>query len=443
MVSSPRLNTPIAPWFHRDGLGLFLHWGPCSVGEIEISWSMFESHKGKPNPYWPVEKYDALADRFDPQNFNPDVWMEAVAKAGSAKYVVIHHAALRRLRPVAQRLWETSARSRKMHGRDLVGPFVDACRKHGMKVGFYYSPTDWHYNPPGWPHRAFPRRDPDFHYAQPKRVGLPQYVDMHLPEIQKYFEQFYPYVKGQVTELLTRYGKIDVLWWDGYDWPDGVDLHSEEMEAYCRKLQPGIVMNDRYVSWEGKRHHGDYNTELEAKDPSQRPPGAWEQCQQICVGWSYRGPDAPCHPASYVIERLVRDRAWGGNYLPDFGPRADGRTPAPAHYAIMRKDGGVDEVWRRFGVRDVDGGPYPEKSDAPVTIKGKTWYVHFLSRQQRTATLSGRPEPHAAQSCCAPAKKQVGKKDGDTLALVTLPGEPATDFDEVVELTCNASAGSA
>jgi alpha-L-fucosidase len=429
VVTNPRLNTPIAPWFHRDGLGLFLHWGPCSVAEIEISWSMFESHKGKPNPYWPVEKYDALADRFDPQNFNPDVWMEAVAKAGFkyAVYITRHCD--------GYALWPSDygdfGTKQKMHGRDLVGPFVDACRKHGMKVGFYYSPTDWHYNPPGWPHRAFPRRDPDFHYAQPKRVGLPQYVDMPLPEIQKYFEQFYPYVKGQVTELLTRYGKIDVLWWDGYDWPDGVDLHAEEMEAYCRKLQPGIVLNDRYVSWEGKRHYGDYNTELEAKDPSQRPPGAWEQCEQVCVGWSYRGPDAPCHPASYVIERLVRDRAWGGNYLPDFGPRADG-TLAPAHYAICEKMA----EWMKYGgvsVFDVDGGPYPEKSDAPVTIKGKTWYVHFLSRQQRTATLSGMPEPRSA-IVLRTGEKASWKKDGDALAL-TLPGEPATDFDEVVELT--------
>jgi len=422
-------HPPIQPWFQKAGLGLFLHWGPASVGEIEVSWGMFRNKEGS-NAYWPVEKYDALADQFNPQNYDADHWMEAAATAGF-KYsvLVVRHCDGYAMWPSEYGAFGVK---QKLHGKDLVQPFVDACRKHGLKVGFYYSPTDWHYNPPGWPHRAFPRRDSDFIYSSPQKLGIPKFVDMPIGEMQKYFEQFYVYVKGQVGEILTRYGPIDLLWWDGYEWPEGIDLHGEEMDRYVRQLQPHIVQNDRYCHWTSlKRMFGDYDTHFEAKDPAQRPAGAWEQCEQTCVGWSWRGEKAPCRPASHLIERLARDRAWGGNYLPDFGPRPDG-TLSPAHYAICDEMAG----WMKHSgvsVFDVEAGPYPERSDVPVTIKGNVWYVHFLSRQQRTATLTGVPTPKAAK-LLRTGQAVAWKEDGDRVVL-TLPAEPPTDLDEVVEVT--------
>ena len=415
-------------WFSRDGLGLFSWWGISSVGNIEIGWGIFEDI-GKPNKYWPPEKYDALADRFNPQNYNPDLWIEAAARAGF-KYCVFltRHCDGYALWPSDYGEFSTK---QKLQGRDLVRPYVEACRKYGLKVGFYYSPTDWHYNPKGWPHRAFPRRDPEMHHSQPQRLGIPKFVDMPLNEMQKYFEQFYVYVKGQVGELLTRYGTIDLLWWDGYEWPEGIDIHGEDMERYVRQLQPNIVENDRYVTWRGKKTLGDYNTDFEAKDPSKRPAGAWEQCEQVCVGWSWRGEKAPCRPASHLIERLARNRAWGGNYLPDFGPRPDG-TMSPDYYATC------DDLaaWMKYSgvsVFDVKAGPYPERSDAPVTIKGNVWYVHFLSRQQPTATLTSPNAPKAAK-VLRTGQSVAWKVEGDRLFL-TLPSAPPTEIDEVVEVT--------
>jgi alpha-L-fucosidase len=434
--SKPAQGTDTSPvhqppplWFHKAGLGLFLHWGPSSVGQIEISWGMFQNI-GAPNPYWPVEKYDALADRFDPQKYDPDRWMEAAAKA-DFKYSVL---TVRHCDGYA--LWPSEFGDRstkqKLHGRDLVKPYVEACRKHGIRVGFYYSPTDWYYNPKGWPHRGFPRRDPEFHNSSPQKIGIPKFVDMPAAEMQKYFDQFYVYVKGQVGEFLTRYSAIDLLWWDGYDWPEEVDIHGDDMERYVRQLQPNIVMNDRYCHWSDlKRKWGDYDTHFEAKDPAKRPAGVWEQCEQICVGWSWRGENAPCRPASHLIERLARNRAWGGNYLPDFGPRPDG-TLSDHHYKIC------DEMaaWMAHSavsVFDVEAGPYPERSDAPVTIKGNVWYVHFLARPQQTATLTGIPTPKAAK-LLRNGQAVAWKQDGNRLVL-TLPAEPPTDLDEVVEVT--------
>jgi len=422
-------HRPSQAWFSRDGLGLFICWGISSVGNVEIGWGLFEDI-GKPNAYWPPEKYDAQADQFNPQHYDPNLWMEAAARAGF-KYCVFltRHCDGYALWPSEYGEFSTK---QNLHGRDLVRPYVEACRKYGLKVGFYFSPTDWHYNPKGWPHRAFPRRDAEMHHSSPQKLGLPKYVDMPANEMQKYFERFYAYVKGQVGELLTRYGAIDLFWWDGYDWPAIVDIHADDMQAFARRLQPRMVQNDRYCLWSTSvRPFGDYDTHYEAKDPTQRPAGAWEQCEQVCVGWSWRGAKAPCRPPSHLIERLARNRAWGGNYLPDFGPRPDG-TMSPDFYTTCEQMA----AWMKHSsvsVLDVEAGPYPERCDAPVTVKGNVWYVHFLSRQQAAATLMGVRAPKAAR-LLRTGRPAAWKVDGDRVRLA-LPAEPPDDFDEVVEVS--------
>jgi alpha-L-fucosidase len=249
--------------------------------------------------------------------------------------------------------------------------------------------------------------------------------------MQKHFDQFYVYVKAQVGELLTRYGAIDLLWWDGYDWPEGIDIHGEDMDRYTRQLQPSMVQNDRDFIWGPNKPFGDFNTDFEGKNPTQQPTGAWEQCEPICGGWSYRGENAACKPVSHIIERLVRNRAWGGNYLPDFGPRPDG-TMSPKYYSVC------DEMaaWMKYGgvsVFDVEAGPYPARSDAPVTLRDEVWYVHFLSRQQQSATLTGVHTPKSAK-VLRTGRPATWKEEGDRVVL-TLPAPLPTGFDEVVEVT--------
>ncbi|MEN6534687.1 MAG: alpha-L-fucosidase [Bryobacteraceae bacterium] len=419
----------IQPWFQRAALGLFIHWGPCSVGQVEIGLGMFKS-KNPPNVHWPPEKYNALADRFNPQRYQPDKWMKAAARAG------FRYAVLTVRHCDGYTLWPSDygefGVKQKMNGSDLVRPYVEACRKNGIKVGFYYCPTDWNYCPKGWPHRGFPRFDPNFVYSRPERHGLRKWVDMPIAELQKnYFEQFYAHVKGQITELLTNYGTIDLLWWDGYDWPDGTDIHGREMEDYVRKLQPKIVQNDRYAIWRASKPMGDYNTDFEAKDPALRPSGDWEQCEQICEGWSYRGPKAACKPASHLLDRLARNRAWGGNYLPDFGPMEDGSMP-PAYYAIC------DEMaaWMKHSavsIYDAEAGPYPQRANTPVTVKGGTWFVHFLTANQRSASLKSVPTPKSA-ILLRTGKAVPWTKEGENVVLVPAQDD-FTPLDDVVAVT--------
>jgi len=391
-AQSPARLRGLDTWFYKAALGLFVHWGPVSVGQAEISWALFRNTNG-PNPYWPPEKYNALADKFDPQHYDPDRWLEAAARAGFkyTAFIARHYD--------GYAMWPSDYGSfgtkQKLKGRDLVRPFVDACRKHGLKVGFYYSPEDWNFCPPGWPYAGWPRAQRDFRYADPPRsAGIARFVDMKQSEFDHYFSIYYDYMKGQLTELMSNYGKIDLLWWDGLDWPDGFDIRGKEMDAHIRKLQPEIVINDRYNTTRGPRTLGDYNTDFEARDPAKRPEGAWEQCMPMCGGWSYRGVKAACQPPAYLLERLVRNRAWGGNLLANFGPRADGTMQDEFYTACDALAGWMKHS--AVSIYDIRPGSYPERCTLPVTVKDGTWFVHFVDFQRQTALLKGVNDPRSA-----------------------------------------------
>ncbi|MCX6622563.1 MAG: alpha-L-fucosidase [Acidobacteria bacterium] len=412
-------------WFTEAGFGLFLHWGICTVREVELGWGFYGDVGGKKGA-WPVENYIAQAKVFNPANYDPDLWIAAAAKAGF-RYVVLttrHHD--------GYALWPSAfgnfGTRQHMGGRDLLKPYVEACRRHGLKLGFYYSPGDWLFQPEGWPYLGYPLAKTDFRYRRPERtLGVPRYANASREELQKHFEMLYACVKGQVGELLTRYGKIDLLWWDGYDWPRGIDIHGPETDAWIRKLQPGIVTNDRYRLWSEKPTLGDFSTEFENRNPEKRPEGAWEQCEALCGGWAYSGPEATCKSPAYVVERLVRNRAWGGNYLADFGPRADG-TMAPDYYRILEELAG----WMKHSRASLDAvAPLgdPSQSDVPTTVNGSTWYLHLLG-WQRSATVRGQPDAKHAVVMRTGRPVKIEKRDG--AQTFTIPIGLRPDLDEVI-----------
>ncbi len=412
-------------WFSEAGFGLFVTWGICAVREVELGWGFYGDVGGKKGA-WPVENYIAQADVFNPDSYDPNLWMAAAAKAGF-RYAVLttrHHD--------GYALWpsEYGSFSTKEHmgGRDLVRPYVEACRRHGLKVGLYYSPCNWLFNPPGWPYLGYPLRQSDFRYRRPERtLGTPRYADATRAELQKHFEVLYGYVRGQVGELLTRYGKIDILWWDGYDWPVGVDIHGPATDAWVRTLQPGLVTNDRYRLWANRPALGDFSTEFENRNPERRPEGAWEQCEAVCGSWAYTG--AACRGTAYVLERLVRNMAWGGNYLADFGPRANG-TMTPDFYRTCEE---LAEWISHSGesLRGVLPLSKLEQADQPVTVKGETWYAHLLG-YQRKVTIAGRPKPKQATMLRTGAPADIESAGGSTV--VTMPIGLRPEMDEVIAI---------
>ena len=198
--------------------------GIDSVAGIQPSWAMIKDYPagGDPN-FHPPEKYYALADKFDPKNYDPDKWMAAARKAGFTYAVLTakHHD--------GYALWPTKYGDmntrRYLGGRDLLRPYVEACRKHGLKVGFYFSPTDWHY--PG-----YPINDVDFDYT--KRLKFSAVKDPE--QNQRNFEKFYAYTIGQLRELLTQYGRIDILWFDGISWYPFTDMRaSHNYGCWCAR----------------------------------------------------------------------------------------------------------------------------------------------------------------------------------------------------------------
>jgi alpha-L-fucosidase len=366
---------PVRKWYPEDGLGLFIHWGLSSVdGHHDLSWGMMSNTGwGGPKALTPAA-YWKLVDQFNPQDFHPEKWLKAAKDAGFGFAVLTtrHHE--------GYALWPSEYgdfnTKNNLNGRDLVREYVEACHKVGIKVGFYYSPPDWHYN----------RNYMSFGYASKGTPDKPHLGLNHEPitlakKPAGFDDKYSEYVNGQVRELMTRYGKIDLLWFDG----SSPKIISQDE---IRKLQPDIVINDR------GHGHGDYGTGYECKMPATRPVGCWEHCCGLTSCWGYQVGNENSDPqrlAAIMLSELVKCRAWGGNMLPNCGPRPTGEMPK-SYYGCMD----VLKNWmasHRESVVGVEAGCYPERANVPVTVRGKTWYLHLVpvkfSQKNDPAVLQG------------------------------------------------------
>lgn len=378
---------PDAQWYPDAGLGLFIHWGLASVKNMDISWPMIPGRalgdkkldslellrvvrekdynlNGKPPAITPSE-YWAMAKDFNPQNYNPELWIKAAKEAGF-QYVVLttrHHEGFA-LWPSVYGDFNTK---NFMGGKDLLKPYVDACRKYGLKVGFYYSPPDWH----------FDRDYMSFIYgkAYTTNPGLPK-VDADLnprttkhseEEIKQHHAAYAAMVKGQVEELLTRYGKIDLLWFDGKPpIPNGNEAITQEE---IRKLQPGIVINPRL---HGK---GDFIT-FERNPPKQDPGDTWaEFCNTWTNSWANSNTQ-PMRSNAFVLGQFVAARAWGVNYLLGVGPTSDGIFPQQV-YDNMKVVGGWMKANGR-SVQHVQQLPANETASVPATAKANYRFLFVI-----------------------------------------------------------------
>lgn len=374
-----------AEWFPHAGFGLFMHWGIHSVKGVQPSWAMIKDYPagGDPDMY-PPERYYAMAADFDPDAYDPDPWMRAAKEAGFTYAVLTakHHDGYA-LWPSAYGAWNTRTR---MGGRDLLEPYIAACRNHGLKVGLYFSPRDWSFP-------EYPIGDVGFDY---NKRDTPRHI-ADAERNRERFEAFYAYTVGQLHELLTRYGRIDLLWFDGMGWDGIEDIRTAQTLAWIRELQPGIVMNDR---WGGV---GDYTTP-EWDLPEGRPFGWWENCISWNGHWGYN-PEGAFQPNAWVLDRLTRARAWGGNFLLNVGPAPDGTMP-PGYYERCAE---LAAWMAHSGPSLIGAGPSPgeDRADAAITTRGNTWYLHVPPGRSEPLSLrygekpasvvllrTGAPVPH-------------------------------------------------
>lgn len=359
-VATEISKDPARCWFPEAGLGLFVHWGLSSVnGRCDLSWGMMGNYRWTPHPLTP-NVYWKLANQFNPQDYYPGKWLQAAKDAGFGYAVLTtrHHD--------GYALWPSefgdfSTRT-KLGGRNLVREYVDACRKVGLKIGFYYSPPDWYFHRQYMSFGAGSKGTPESPH-----LGL-NHEPVVLPKEPAGFnDKYFEYVNGQITELMTRYGKIDLLWFDG---GVGPKMLSQEK---IRAMQPEIVINDR------GHGTGDFHAGPECSLPTERLKGCWEYCGELGSAWGYQLSDEKMNPRDVALRLLiplVKCRAWGGNVLVNCGPRPTGEMPEP-FYGCMD----IVKNWmaaRRESVVGVQAGPYPERANVPVTVRNKTSYLHLL-----------------------------------------------------------------
>lgn len=333
-----RTNHPDAEWFFEPTkLGLFVHFGISAVhGDCDISWGMMDNpeRKAKGNGWLTPHDYWDLANVFDPKKFDPERWLTAVREAGFSYAVLTtkHHD--------GYALWPSDAgdfsTKKYMHGRDLVGEYVKACRAAGLKVGLYYSPPDWYFNQK---YMSFMYGSGSEKFPNRPNKGIYHEVIGDIPEMPEEHRAAYcEYVNAQVRELMTRYGKIDVLWFDGAPKDTTGFVTIDDIRA----LQPGIVVNDRLWGI------GDYNTKYECRMPTERPEAKyWEACEcwHVGGGWSYVKNADKFRTIDYMMDHYSVVRRFGGNYLPNIAPDGNGEVPEGFYAAAKEFGDKIREVY--------------------------------------------------------------------------------------------------
>ena len=312
-------------WWREARFGMFIHWGVYAVpagtykGQKINRIGEWIMNRGK----IPVAEYQAFAKEFNPVKYDPDAWVR-MAKDAGMKYIVItskHHDGFALFDSKASK-WDIVDAT--PYGKDLLKPLADACRKHGLKLGFYYSHAqDWN-NPGG----SAARKVASEGWANPDSAAIDAYTAAnsgHWDPVQttKTMSQYIDDVAvPQVKELLKNYGDIAVFWWDT---PTGMtDEYADKLNALL-KMQPHIITNDRL-----KRPNfpGDYKT------PEQRIPNLseldgkdWETCMTMNETWGYKSYAHNWKSTETLIRNLVDIASKGGNFLLNVGPKADGTFP--------------------------------------------------------------------------------------------------------------------
>ena len=308
-MAYPTVNTLQTPgntkWFTHDRFGMFIHWGTYALA-ARHEWV-------KHNEEIPNEVYDKYFKHFDPDLYDPELWAKAASGAGMKYFVITtkHHEGFC--------LWDSALTDYKStntpYGKDLLRPMVDAYRAQNMRVGFYHSLIDWHHpdyivDPHIGPYRNAKNRDE-------LNAGRDQ---------MKYAD----YLHGQVRELLTQFGKVDILWFDfSYPHEDGTgkgrkDWRSEELYKMVRELMPEVILDDRLDLDEGWDIKTPEQFQPEGWVTFNGQPVVWEACQTFSGSWGYHRDEQTWKSDEQLIQMLIDTVSKGGNLLLNVGPTGRG-----------------------------------------------------------------------------------------------------------------------
>ncbi|NJP40407.1 alpha-L-fucosidase [Oscillospiraceae bacterium HV4-5-C5C] len=373
-------------WYNAARFGMFIHWGLYAI-PARGEWIRSQEEITR-------EDYMRYFEEFNPTAYHPRDWARQ-AKAAGMKYMVLtakHHDGFC--------LWDTDTTDFKATntrcGRDLIKEYVEAVRAEGLKVGLYYSLLDWYHE--DYPHYK-DRQHPLRNHPECGNEG-------------RVWERYVAYMHEQVRELCSRYGQIDVLWFDfSYDDLVGEKWGATQLVEMVRSLQPQVIIDNRLeASGEGfgslasghpTPYHGDFVSPEQIIPPDgisdvYGNPLYWEACITMNNHWGYCGTDLAFKPAGMLIRKLVECVSKGGNLLLNVGPDANGRIPARSEEILRHIGAWMDRnAASIYGCGQAAGLPKPDFGR--YTRKGQHLYYHLYENAVGPMPLPGLKESEIRQ----------------------------------------------
>lgn len=466
-ASYKRTTSPDAQWYPEAAFGMFIHWSIISVKERDVSWPMIagfnRTWSTKPPAKEEVEKYLKegnyfagniceknnncltpsqywdLAKEFNPSSYNPETWAKQAKEAGMTYMVLTtrHHDGFA--------LWPSKygdfSTKNYMKGRDLVKEYVAACRKYGLKVGLYYSGPDWYFDRDFQNFLSgsiakivpeFPELDPDLNPRSTKKTDA---------EKQQHYDEVAAYLSGQIEELLTNYGKIDLLWFDGGPSIPGNNSARKKLITMERihQLQPGIVVNRRFFGY------GDFTT---LEDDKNKPKTILDGWAELCTtsqqgGWGYN--KSPIKSLPYSLDLLATCRSMNTNFLFNFAPDKNGVFSKPQTDLLNNF-----AAWMKVNASAIKGTHAldpSEQASVPAVAKEKHRYLFVIPKGKNSATPDILPIPaetitlktakpiKSVQILGQKVKIKYEEKDGQVT--IEVPSEVRTISGDVIDVVLN------
>ena len=414
-------------WFRDAKFGLFIHWGPYSLASVEASWPIMTPG---PDQRLTQAEYEELYTKFNPTHFDPVAWVRLAQDAGQ-RYIVFtakHHDGFC--------MFDTAFTDYKItltpYGKDIAAELAAAAHAAGMPLGFYYSPPDMHH--PGF--RDTTKLARENWHGQPDRPEWATYLD---------------YMEAQLRELLTHYGPVAIIWFDGLDHPEKYD--GARFYKLIHELQPNTLINNRLglpddfetpeqfipraiptktagMQMAGtERPVADRASPALPANPQDFQP--WETCLTINRTWAYNQNDRAFKSSTELIRALVEVASKGGNLLLDVGPTPDG-TIQPEFQQRLLAVGS----WLKINGTSIYGttfGPLQGPPWGKTTAKGDLIYLHVFDWPQGKLEVSGLQARVMQAALVATGRALKFKQSGERLS-VALPKEAPDPADSVIAL---------
>jgi alpha-L-fucosidase len=418
-----RVHQQRLDWWRQAKFGMFIHWDPCSLASVEISWPIMA-----PQDKWKItqEEYVNLYKRFNPAQYDPCAWVE-LAQAAGQRYMVFttkHHDGFC--------MFDSSFTDYKItrtpYGKDVLKMLAEACRRRAMPLGYYYSPPDMHH--PDYRDTSKPAKEN--WRGEPARPEWPTYLH---------------YMQLQLRELAARYGEPAIFWFDGLNEQEKYDGY--QVERMLRELSPSSLCNNRLGT------PGDYQTpeqfvpkripvkgvRMAGADPAAQkrlPSGLprpedfapWETCMTINDTWAYNKHDRNYKQLRELVQTLANVASKGGNLLLNVGPGPDGAIQ-PELQERLRGMG----KWLAVNGESIYGttyGPLQDLAYGKTTAKGHSVYLHVFDWPKGRLEISGVGRV-ARVSLLARKEKLSFQRRGNGTS-VEIPAEPPDPYDSVLKI---------